>query len=144
MDALIQAPLFLLAVLAGTALLFWIITAPARGNSQTLRRKAQEANSLIAQGEGKLLVGDYAAAESLFFRALPLADGSDALLFSEAYFGVARCAERRGDLQYAAQSIRFALAYAPEWRSDKPNYEQFLNRELRRVLDAIGKASPSA
>jgi len=121
-----------------------ILNGP-RGSSgprRSRRRDAEEASRLITQAEIKLQQGEVDAAFSLFLRALPLADGVAPLLFSEAYYGLARCAEKQGDLQYAAQSIRFALAYAPQWRYDKPAYEELLNSELRRVLDQIGKSQP--
>lgn len=142
MEALLQVPLFLLLLVGGTLLLFFVITAPARRQQSDQRRRGQQANAMIAQAESKLLLGDVAAAESLYLRALPLADGVDPLLFAEAYYGVARCAERRGDYEYAAQSVRFALAYVAEWRHEKPAYEQLLNRELQR-LEALARPKGS-
>jgi hypothetical protein len=143
MDALFQGPLFILAVIAGAAFLFFVITAPARGNSQN-RRRAGDADVFIAQAESKLLIGEIDAAESLYLRALPLADGVAPLLFSEAYYGLARCAERRRDMPHAAQCVRFALAYAPQWNMEKPAFEQLLKGELERYVAASRTPTPSA
>lgn len=136
MQDLLTMFFLLFAVVGGTYLLFFVLTSPHRAQD---RRRVEKADALLKQAESKMLTGDLDAAFSLFLEVLPLVDGVEPFLFSEAYYGLARVSEKKGDLKYAAQCINFALAYVEEWRHEKPNFEKLLRNEQRRVLDEIGK-----
>lgn len=146
MSDFFNALLFLALVMAGAALIWAILVAPhamrlrAAGNRRSYR-DAAEAHRLIGQAESKMLVGEADAAEPLYLRALDLAQGVAPLLVSEANFGLARICERRGDLKQAAQFLSAALSAAPGWRDEKPAFEQFLDREHKRLLAELGKDS---
>lgn len=81
--------------------------------------------------------GQLDSAGALYSRAAILAVGNP-LLMSEAYYGLFRVAERRGDLQGAVRQIDAALSFAPEWRQYKPNFEGLLQREKERVVAQLG------
>ncbi len=102
------------------------------------RRNQEEADRLIGQAEMQVQTGQLDSAELLYNRAVSLAIGAP-LLMSEAHYGLFRVCERRRDWQGAIQQIDRALAFAPEWRDYKPNFEHLLDREKARVLAESGK-----
>lgn len=108
------------------------------GHNRGSRRNQEEADRLIGQAEMQVQTGQLDSAASLYSRATMLAVG-DPLLMSEAHYGLFRVAERRRDLQGAVRQIDAALAYAPEWRQFKPNFENLLQREKDRVVAELGQ-----
>lgn len=128
--ALVVIVLFLPSILGGGH--------SSSANRVGSRRNREEADRLIGQAEMQVQTGQLDSAESNYSRATVLAAG-DPLLLSEAHYGLCRVCERRGDLKGAARQVDAALAYAPQWRQYKPNFESLLTREKARILGAIGK-----
>ncbi|MDZ4836193.1 MAG: hypothetical protein SGJ27_20640 [Candidatus Melainabacteria bacterium] len=102
-------------------------------------RNQKLADQLITRAESALLCGKNADAKAAFERAALLGK-ENALLMSEAYFGLCRICQRDGDLNGAVQQIDKALHYAPKWREYKRNFEGLLMGEKDRIINKIHRS----
>jgi hypothetical protein len=125
--------IFLLMLAILVADIFLILAQQANSPARKARRAAAEANELLTKAEGKLLLNQNSEAAALFRQALYKAEVSEPLLASEAFYGLARVAERSADKAEAVRMTEQALELAKFWRAAKPNFETLLKHYLAEL-----------
>jgi len=130
-----------LGIIVAVAILLVAITSGhsgvgGRGNS---RRAFEQADALLLKAEGAMMRGQYDAAYSLYAQVPRLAVQSGCYLFeAEAFYGMARIHEKKGDLPAARQALESALANRKMWADEKPNFERLISN----MLDDVNRKLP--
>jgi len=87
-----------------------------------------------------MMRGQHDAAYSLYSRVIPLALQSGCYLFeAEAYYGIARIHEQKGNLPAARQALESALANRKMWADEKPNFARLISNMLDDVNRKLSK-----
>ncbi|MBY0358608.1 MAG: tetratricopeptide repeat protein [Candidatus Obscuribacterales bacterium] len=130
---------FLLALgLAGGLWYFWAKPAAERRADYNA---AAEADGVLQEAEMACLRHRFDLARALYERALKLALPVDALLASEACYGLARVAMENKQWPEAVAYLESALALQPDWPVAKDEYARFLEDKLRLARRAVDQTS---
>lgn len=122
--------IIIVAVLA-----FCLLTLSHMNKPQRQARRSYEASDEhLRRAESALLRGQLDEARAHFSSARSSAASGQVPIFkAEASYGLARVAERSGDLTAARDYIKEALSFEAEFAPYNPNYASMLRRHLAEV-----------
>ena len=127
---------FTLILLGGCAILLYAINTPRR----QARNATWQTDDHLKKGESALLTARLDEAAMHFQQAKSLAARGYAPIFrAEACYGLARVAERRGDLEASAAYLEEALSHEAEFKAEFPNYADLLRHHLSEVEASLGR-----
>lgn len=126
---------FLLAFgLAGALWYYW--AKPGADKRRADYNAAADADDALTEAEVACLRHRFDLARALYDRALKLALPVDALLASEAYYGLARVCMENRQWAEAVTNLENALALRQNWAVAKDEYARFLEEKLRQARRA--------
>lgn len=114
---------------------FCLITLTAMNKPQRdARRSFETSDEHLGRGEIAFQCGKLDEARSHFMRARSSAStGRTPIFKAEASYGLARVAERSGDLEAARDYLKEALSFEAEFAPYHPNYASLLRSHLAQV-----------